>query len=103
LADRHYLEVLSKRLADDGRLIEAGWVAMRLLAVPLDAPAVQLNEMRQAFMAGAQHLFSSIMTILDPGADPTTADLRRMELISDELETFGKEMELRMSKPAGTS
>lgn len=101
--DRHYLEVLSKRLADDGRLIEAGWVAMRLLAVPLDAPAVQLNEMRQAFMAGAQHLFSSIMTILDPGADPTTADLRRMELISDELETFGKEMELRMSKPAGTS
>lgn len=103
MADRHYLEVLSKRLADDGRLIEAGWVAMRLLAVPLDAPAVQLNEMRQAFMAGAQHLFSSIMTILDPGADPTTADLRRMELISDELETFGKEMELRMSKPAGTS
>ena len=103
MADRHYLEVLSKRLADDGRLIEAGWVAMRLLAVPLDAPAVQLNEMRQAFMAGAQHLFSSIMTILDPGADPTTTDLRRMELISDELETFGKEMELRMSKPAGTS
>ena len=101
--DRHYLEVLSKRLADDGRLIEAGWVAMRLYAVPWDAPAVQLNEMRQAFMAGAQHLFSSIMTILDPGADPTTADLRRMELISDELETFGKEMELRMSKPAGTS
>ena len=103
MADRHYLEVLSKRLADDGRLIEAGWVAMRLLAVPLDAPAVQLNEMRQAFMAGAQHLFSSIMTILDPGADPTTADLRRMELISDELETFGKEMELRVSRPAGTS
>jgi hypothetical protein len=63
MADRQYLEQLSRRLADDGRLIEAGWVALRIQAIPHDAPAVQLQEMRMAYMAGAQRLFASIMSI----------------------------------------
>lgn len=61
MADRQFLEQLSRRLADEGKLIEAGWVGLRLAAVPLNAPAAQLEEMRNAFMAGAQHLFSSII------------------------------------------
>lgn len=101
MADRQYLEQLSKRLADDGKLIEAGWLGLRLQVIPLDAPAIQLNDMRYAFMAGAHHLFSSIMTVLDPGAEETDADLRRMDLIHQELETFRKELELRLAKPAG--
>ena len=101
MADRQFLELLSRRFADEGRLIEAGWVALRIQTIPLDAPAVQLQEMRIAYMAGAQHLFSSIMTILEPGQDETEADLTRMDLIHKELEAFGKELELRMSKPAG--
>jgi hypothetical protein len=103
MADRQYLEQLSKLLADDGRLIEAGWVGMRLLVVPLDAPAIQLNDLRYAFMAGAYHLFSSIMTVLDPGAEETDADLRRMALIHQELDTFRKELELRVAKSAGSA
>jgi hypothetical protein len=98
MADRQRLEQLSKRLADDGKLIEAGWVGMQLHAVPLDVSPVQLNEMRNAFMAGAQHLFCSIMTILDPGAEPTEADLRRMDLIHQELDAFGQELERRVAK-----
>ena len=101
MADRQFLELLSRRFADEGRLIEAGWVALRIQTIPLDAPAVQLQEMRLAYLAGAQHLFSSIMTILEPGQDETEADLTRMDLIHKELEAFGKELELRMSKPAG--
>ena len=89
MADRAYLERLSRELTDKGKLIEAGWVGLRLAAIPDDAPAVQLDEMRKAFFAGAQHLFSSIMTILDEDREPTDADLRRMGLISDELEAFG--------------
>jgi hypothetical protein len=58
--------------------------------------------MHYAFMAGAQHLFSSIMTILDPEAEPTERDLKRMDLIDQELEAFRKEMELRAAKPGGT-
>ena len=103
MADRQYLETLSKQLADEGKLIEAGWVGLRLHAVALNAPASQLSDMRYAFMAGAQHLFASIMTILDPGEDPTTADLLRMELISDELESFRNELELRVVKTKGSS
>lgn len=94
---------LSKRLSDQGRLIEAGWIGLRAMAVPPDAPEVQVNEMRYAFMAGAQHLFASIMGILDPGEEPTDADLRRLDLIHNELEAFRKEMELRHGRPEGSA
>ena len=85
MADRQFLERLSRRLADDGRLIEAGWVALRIQAIPHNAPAVQLQEMRMAFMAGAQHLFASMLGILDPGLEETPDDMRRMDLIHQEL------------------
>ena len=78
----------SRTLVDDGKLIEAGWVSLRLASIPLDVLAVQLGEMRNAFFAGAQHLFGSTMTILDPGEEPTDADLERMSLIQDELNAF---------------
>jgi hypothetical protein len=103
MADRQFLELLSRKLADEGKLIEAGWVALRLQTIPLNAPAVQLQEMRLAYMAGAQHLFSSIMTILEPGQDETEADLTRMDLIHKELEAFCKELELRVGRPAGSA
>jgi hypothetical protein len=103
VADRQFLEQLSRRLADEGKLIEAGWIGLRIAAVPPDAPKIQLDEMRNAFMAGAQHLFSSIMTILDPGVDETDADLRRMALIDKELRAFGEELKLRVARTKGSA
>lgn len=97
MADPQFLERLSRELADQGKLIEAGWVAMRLHVVPLNAQAAQLDNMRLAFMAGAQHLFASIMTVLDPGAEPTGADMRRIDLIDRELAAFGEELKLRIA------
>lgn len=79
---------LTAELTDKGKLIEAGWVGLRYAAVADDAPQDQLTEMRQAFFAGAQHLFSSIMSILDPGSEPTDRDLRRMDFIDKELRAF---------------
>lgn len=79
---------LSRELTDQGKLIEAGWVALQLAAIPGDAPRLQLTEMRMAFFAGAQHLFASIMTILEPGAEPTDADFSRMDQINAELQGF---------------
>jgi hypothetical protein len=90
---------VSKRLADEGRLIEAGWAIFRGMVVHPDAPTEQLDEMKLAFMAGAEHLFDSIITVLDPGNEPTDADLRRMELIHRELEAFRKTMEDRGVRP----
>jgi|SRR5882724_9382407 len=95
MADKAFLERLSRELADQGKLIEAGWVSLRIAAIPLDAPPIQLEEMRMAFFAGAQHLFSSLMTIMYPGAEPTDDDLNRMDLIDRELRGFIVDFEAR--------
>jgi hypothetical protein len=99
---REFWTRLSKQLADDGKLIEAGWLSLRLLMRP-DAPQVQIDEMRMAYMAGAQHLFSSMMSIMDSGEEPTEADLNRMSLIHTELENFQKEWELWAAKTKGSA
>lgn len=103
MADGVHLERLSRELTEQGKLVEAGWVGLRLAAIPHDAPAVQLEEMRTAFFAGAQHLFSSVMTIMDPGDEPTDADMRRIRRIDDELCAFLREYELRHSQVKGRS
>jgi hypothetical protein len=104
MADRAFLERMSRELADQGKLIEAGWVAFRLLALPQDVSPVQLDNCRMAFMAGSQHLFSSINAVLDHGdAEPTDADLRKMSLINEELQAFYAEMELRVAKSKGSA
>jgi hypothetical protein len=101
MADRAFLERLTKQLANEGKLIEAGWVAMRLAAIPDNAPAIQLQEMRLAYMAGAQHLFASMIAILDDDREPTDADMARMDLIHKELEAFRSELELWVAKAKG--
>lgn len=103
MADRAFLERLSKELVDKGKLIEAGWVSLRIVWLPLNCPANQLDELRQAFFAGSQHLFSSIMTILEPGAEPTEKDLDRFTLINNELQEFIKDFELRCLPTKGSA
>ncbi|MEN3234692.1 hypothetical protein PUR29_13915 [Methylobacterium ajmalii] len=83
---------VTRKLTDEGRLIEAGWAALAAMWVPEGAPPQQVADLRKAFMAGAQHTWGSIMTMLDPGADPTTADLSRMAKIQAELDAFGAEL-----------
>lgn len=94
---------LTKELADKGKLVEAGFAAFALYVIPKDAPAVQLSEMRLAYMAGAEHLFSSIMNILDPGADPTAADLRRMDLIDREIAEWRVKLSERVQPSQGNA
>lgn len=89
---REFLETLSQRMADEGKLIEAGWVAMRAL-YPMDDD--QVDDMRMAYMAGAQHLFASITSMLDPDEEPTAADMRRMDMIAFELNAWRAEVKAR--------
>jgi hypothetical protein len=103
MADRAFLERLTRELADQGKLIESGWVGYRLMVIPKDAPQIQLDECRMAFMAGAQHLFSSIMNMLDPGVEETEGDLHKMSLIHEELDAFLKEFELKAAKTKGSA
>lgn len=98
MADRAYLERLSRELTDQGKLIEAGWIGLRLMAISPDAPPTQLTEMRMAFFAGAQHLFSSIVTIMEAGEEPTQKDLDRMSQINDELAIFAAQLEAKINR-----
>ena len=92
MADRAYLERLTKKLADDGKLMEGGWIALRLAAIPLDTPPSQLETLHKCYMAGAQHLYASMMTFLDPDEEPTTRDMLRMSLIANEIDAYGAQL-----------
>lgn len=101
MADRAHIERLTKELVDKGKLIEAGWVSMRIACGLIDAPADQLREMRMAFFGGAQHLMGSIMNFLEPGEEPTDKDMKRMDAIHAELQEFIKDFELRHTTTKG--
>ena len=94
---------LAKKYADEGRLVEAGFAAMCVAILPTDLTQDQVSDMRLAYMAGAQHLFASIMACLDPGSEPTRDDMRRMTLIDTELRAFDAEMKLRLAKVGGSA
>lgn len=86
--NKDQIDELCRRLVDGGKLLEAGWLGYRLQVLPPDAPQIQIDECRIAFFSGAQHLFSSIMGIMDADREPTEADLRRMSAIDTELTAF---------------
>jgi hypothetical protein len=85
---RQVAEALTKHATDNGKLLEVGWISMMLHVIPKDAPESQVAEMRKAFFCGAEHLFQSLMSILDPGKEPTEKDMDRMSLIHTELKAF---------------
>ena len=97
------LEKLHRDLVDEGKLIEAGWIGMRIACVPDDASEIQVSDMRMAFFGGAQHLFSCLMTIMESGSEPTDKDLERMSLIDAELRKFVDELELRHASAKGSA
>lgn len=88
---RRFVDDLTKEWADQGKVLQGGWAAFEYLILQ-GAPDIQREEMRKAYFAGAQHLFASIMTVLDPGDEPTDQDLVRMEMISKELAAFEMEV-----------
>lgn len=82
------LNQMAREFTEQGKLIESGWISLQLACIPANASLTQLAEMRMAFFAGAQHLFGSLMSMLDAGVEPTDADLKKMELIDRELRLF---------------
>jgi hypothetical protein len=94
-ADAVDLDQLAAALVDQGLLIEAGFVSLCLCVIPADAPGEQVRDMKLAFFAGAQHLFSSLIRTLDPGAGVTRRDLDRVRNIEAELQRFADDLRAR--------
>ena len=97
--DLEYLRRFERELVDKGKLIEAGFIGLRLAAIHEGAGKAQLEEMRNAFFAGAQHLFASIMSVMDDDREPTDADLARMGLIQAELAVFIRDFSKKHGPP----
>ena len=88
--NREMVNEITKKLVDGGFIVEAGWMSFKLLTLSPHAPAEQVEALRLAFFAGAQHLWGSIFSVLDSGSEPTERDLRRMDIINRELQEFIK-------------
>ncbi len=89
---RKLIAEITKVWTDQGKVIEGGWWAFATVIGLENAPEVQRAEMRKAFMAGAQHLLTSMIDIMDARTEPTAQDLKRMDLIHAELEAFARSL-----------
>lgn len=81
------VQSVTKQWADQGQLLEGGWQAY-VVTTLFDAHPTQLSEMRKAYFLGAQHVFASLMQVLDTDRKPTEQDLKVVTLIHEELEGF---------------
>lgn len=90
------MDELTRKLVDAGKLIEAGWYSYTITVMPEDASKIQVDETRNAFFAGAQHLYASVMGMMEEGAEPTMNDLRRMASVDTELNQFVDQMKAKM-------
>jgi hypothetical protein len=97
------IDTITKAIVDEGKIIEAGWVGFKLMVFPNSAPEMQLVAMRQAFFAGAQHLYTSILRVMDPGDEPTDDDINRMTLINKELRDFIDDFEMNHIPTEGSA
>lgn len=100
---KQQIDELTKKLVDSGKLMEAGWLSYKLMVLPEDASEVQRDETRKAFFAGAQHLYASVMGMLEPGAEPTMNDLRRMAAVDAELNQFVEQLKAQMAGSGGAA
>lgn len=79
---------VSKRFLAEGKLIEAGFAAFIALSFRGTPDDQQLEQLRVAFFGGAQHLWGTLVNVIDPDAEPTEADLKKMALIQSEMDAF---------------
>lgn len=92
---------LTRDLVDRGMLVEAGFAAFIKVCYPHDLPTEQLRELRIAYMAGAEHLWFSVMNVMDDHQEVTDRDMLRAQHIDDELTAFRAELEQRARLATG--
>ncbi len=69
-------------------LIADGWATFAERVLPTDAGAVQRQETKRAFFAGAGEILNRILYNLDEGTEPTEPDLSMMDDIDHEIRQF---------------
>lgn len=95
---------LTAELVDRGLLIAGGFEAFRHYVIHKDAPPEQVEEMRWAFMAGAEHVWSSVLNFIS-GSDEelTEQDMRRLEMVQKELDEWREKIMARVEPAQGNA
>lgn len=70
--------------------VDAAWRSYMANILPRNASSTHLKETHLAFYAGASILFYAMLNMLDPGAEPTEADLKKMSALDDEIGAFAR-------------
>jgi hypothetical protein len=92
--------IITRMLADEGKLLEAGWQVYRLLCLRMP-PHENREDLQEAFMAGCEHTFASMIGMLDSEEEPTDADMQRMNMLHAELEPITAKLKLKYGRTAG--
>jgi hypothetical protein len=99
---QRYAERLARDWADKGQLVEGGWRAMRQLLLPNMQHSTKEDfeaAARKIFFLGADHVFASIIGMMEPGYAETDADMRRMGNLQEELAAFRLSLASRHDTP----
>lgn len=70
------------------KLIEEGWRSYAEHVLPQSAPPIQTQETRQAFYAGAAHLWIAFISALGPGEEADPPDLALADGVQAEVDEF---------------
>jgi hypothetical protein len=81
--------------------IEAGWTLFREMTLPLDTPAAAVEELRFAFIAGAQYLFTAMASLA--GDEMTETSTRSIDRLYDECNDIDAELQLRYLPARGSA
>lgn len=88
---QRYADEIAKDWIEKGKLIEGGFRVMRQLMLrDMDHSSKEAFEAaaHKIFFLGADHLFSTIIRVMDDGHEPTDDDMKRMTLLHEELAAF---------------
>lgn len=93
----------TEELLERDMLVMGGFAAYRKAVMHPMASDVQVTECCRAFMAGAQHVFASMMAVLSDGDEVTPEDERRMEKIFNEMTAFAATLQADLAEQMKTT
>lgn len=79
-------------MSDRPQFIEQQWRSFFAAVGLQDAPAIQLQEMRRAFFAGARAYSSIIFQHVETGDEPTDNDMALMAALEAEMVAFARDV-----------
>lgn len=91
---------LTNRMADQGQIVAGGFAAYRETMI-LGASPETVAAHRLVWIAASDHLYSSMMLILNSESEPRDQEMRRMDILHAEIVALRNEMELTVAPIKG--